>query len=647
MTAPPIASPRYRPRNSVSRSMQVRSLPPVATTTSNRAIGGAAPRYSPEELEQEYGDRPLLVGIRILTVVMPFVMLFLRSQWDRLWGVEKQRRPKYAVRLLEILTDLGPAYIKIGQALSTRPDLVSPVFLEELTKLQDSLPSFSNEIAFATIREELGFLPDEIYQDLTPDPIAAASLGQVYRGYLKTGEKVAVKVQRPDLRDRISIDMFIVRGLARWAQNNVSRVKSDLVGIADEFATKLFEEMDYTQEGRNAERFQQLYKHPAIYVPSIYWKFTSQRVLTMEWIDGIKLTEVERIEAAGMDGRELIEIGVNCSLKQLLDDGFFHADPHPGNLLAMADGRLAYLDFGMMSSILPHQRYGLINAIVHLVNRDFAGLARDYVQLGFLTEDTDLTPIIPALGQVFNSALGASVSELNFKSITDQLSEVMYEYPFRVPAYYALIIRSLLTLEGIAINIDPDFKVLSVAYPYIANRLLTDPAPELRESLQDLLFKDGDFRWNRLENLLRNAGNSEDYDLENALDGAVDFLLSDRGAFIRDRAIDVIFSTSSGSSSLENMQRVFEIVGGNTNFQPLKLLPVLGKVATHPEAQKLGQQLASRLLQRFVARSIRQLLGSESNGRATNTKALPPARPSVRSGAIASSHSTTSRRMMN
>ncbi|MEO0854624.1 MAG: AarF/UbiB family protein, partial [Cyanobacteria bacterium J06648_11] len=166
---------------------------------------GAAPRYSPVDLEREYSGRPLLVGRRILAVVLPFLFLLLRSQWDRLWGVEKQHRPQYAARLLEILTDLGPAYIKIGQALSTRPDLVSPVFLEELTKLQDSLPSFSNDIAFATIREELGVSPEEIYRDLTPDPIAAASLGQVYRGYLKTGEKVAVKVQRPDLRDRISI----------------------------------------------------------------------------------------------------------------------------------------------------------------------------------------------------------------------------------------------------------------------------------------------------------------------------------------------------------------------------------------------------------------------------------------------------------
>ncbi len=191
----------------------------------------------------------------------------------------------------------------------------------------------------------------------------------------------------------------------------------------------------------------------------------------------------------------MIEIGVQCSLRQLLEHGFFHADPHPGNLLATEDGKLAYIDFGMMSEVKPYQRYGLLEAIVHLVNRDFEGLAHDYVKLEFLTPDIDLTPIIPALGNVFKDALGASVAELNFKSITDKLSALMYEYPFRVPAYYALIIRSLVTLEGIAINVDPNFKVLSKAYPYVAKRLLTDPSPRLRASLKDLLFKDESFRW--------------------------------------------------------------------------------------------------------------------------------------------------------
>ncbi|HEY9807458.1 MAG TPA: AarF/ABC1/UbiB kinase family protein, partial [Candidatus Obscuribacterales bacterium] len=394
-------------------------------------------------------------------------------------------------------------------------------------------------MAYQFIEEELGDRPEEIYAELTPQPIAAASLGQVYKGRLKTGELVAVKVQRPGLAQNITLDLYILRGIAAWAKQNIKQVRSDLVAILDEFGSRVFEEMDYIHEGHNAERFARLYGHlQDIYIPKIYWEYTQRRVLTMEWINGTKLTQPEKLRAQGIDASYLIEVGVQCSLRQLLEHGFFHADPHPGNLLATPDGKLAYLDFGMMSEVKPYQRYGLIEAVVHMVNRDFEGLANDYVKLEFLTPDTDLTPIIPALANVFSNALGASVAELNFKSITDEFSALMYEYPFRVPAYYALIIRSLVTLEGIAINVDPDFKVLSKAYPYVSKRLLTDPAPELRNSLRDLLFKDGSFRWNRLENLLKNARNSQDYDLNQVMNQAVDFLFSERGAFIRNKLVD-------------------------------------------------------------------------------------------------------------
>jgi predicted unusual protein kinase regulating ubiquinone biosynthesis (AarF/ABC1/UbiB family) len=556
------------------------------------------------------------------------------------------------------LTKLGPAYIKVGQALSTRPDLVPPVFLEELALLQDQLPPFPNELAYQFIEEELGDRPEQIYAELTPQPVAAASLGQVYKGKLKTGETVAVKVQRPGLAQRIALDIYILRRLAQWAQNNIKQVRSDLVAIMDEFGTRIFEEMDYTQEGRNAERFTKLYGHlKDIYVPKIYWEYTGRRVLTMEWITGTKLTNMEAIKAQGIDARHLIDMGVQCSLRQLLEHGFFHADPHPGNLLATPEGKLAYLDFGMMSEVKPYQRYGLIEAVVHLVNRDFAGLAKDYVKLEFLTPDTDLTPIIPALGNVFNNALGASVAELNFKSITDQLSALMYEYPFRVPAYYALIIRSLVTLEGIAINVDPDFKVLSKAYPYISKRLLTDPAPELRASLKDLLFKDGTFRWNRLENLLRNAGQNADYDLNQVLNQTLEFLFSERGAFIREQLVDEIvkaidaygrrtldnvtyslrerigladkktpMTTVENAQTAEHIRRIWEILKETPGFDPMQLVPIIPQLLIKPETQRMGQKIAGGLAQRVIARMIREaLLKDASEDVARNGRKSAPA----------------------
>jgi predicted unusual protein kinase regulating ubiquinone biosynthesis (AarF/ABC1/UbiB family) len=569
-----------------------------------------------------------------------------------------------------MLTRLGPAYIKIGQALSTRPDLVPPLFLEELTQLQDQLPAFPNEIAFRFIEEEIGKRPEDLFAELTPNPVSAASLGQVYRGRLHTGEEIAVKVQRPGLAERITLDLYILRTLAAWATNNVKQVRSDLVGIMDEFGARIFEEMDYSHEGRNAERFADLYGHlKDVYVPMIYWDYTGRRVLTMEWITGTKLTRPQQLAEQGIDAKYLIDVGVQCSLRQLLEHGFFHADPHPGNLLATPDGKLAYLDFGMMSEVKPYQRYGLIEAVVHMVNRDFESLAKDYVKLEFLSPETDLTPIVPALGNIFNNALGASVAELNFKSITDQLSELMYEYPFRVPAYYALIIRSLVTLEGIAINVEPDFKVLSRAYPYIAKRLLTDPSPQLRSSLRDLLFREGSFRWNRLENLLRNAKDSQDYDLDAVLNQTVDFLFSERGEFIRDRIADEIVNSvdymgrnaiqqftrnlsesvglehriatmntpqqAEAQKNFEHLVRILSILRETEGFDPIKVASLVPRILAKPETQQMGQKIASKLAQRAAARFIRQFLLSDS---ADQEQAKLPAKSSAPSAA-ASEHS--------
>ncbi|MEH2234669.1 ABC1 kinase family protein [Nostoc sp.] len=627
----------------VGRRSPSQTSPSLLAAQKVRTTAQRETLYDPVGIAAHYKNRKVQVVRRIFAVLGP-TLSFAFGLWsDSKRGIVVKNDRRRATQLRVLLTQLGPAYIKIGQALSTRPDLVPPVYLEELTKLQDQLPAFPNEIAYQFIKEELGAPPEEVYAELSVQPIAAASLGQVYKGKLKTGEEVAVKVQRPDLREGITIDLYILRNLAAWVQKKVKRVRSDLVGILDELGDRIFEEMDYIHEGENAERFFELYGHiKDIYVPKIYWEYTNRRVLTMEWINGIKLTQTEEIKAQGIDARYLIEVGVQCSLRQLLEHGFFHADPHPGNLLATPDGKLAYLDFGMMSEIQPAQRYGLIEAIVHVVNRDFEGLAKDYVKLDFLSPETDLTPIIPAFARVFADAEGASVADLNIKSITDELSALMYEYPFRVPPYYALIIRSLVTLEGIAIFIDPTFKVLSEAYPYVSKRLLTDPAPQLRASLQDLLFKDGRFRWNRLENLLRNARNSQDYDFNLVLNQGIEFLSSERGAFIRDKLVDesvngldafgknvlhnftsllrervgltAVNKTPSATveqqQTLEHIKRILGILRETKGFDPVELVPQITQLLVNSDVQRLGQQIANRFTQKAVARLIRQLLTS-------------------------------------
>ncbi|CCQ61264.1 ABC1 kinase family protein [Crocosphaera watsonii] len=619
-------------------------------------------QYSPETINDYYRKRLLQVIRRLINVFLLFASFALGLWWDKIRGKNPKEERKRAIHLREMLTELGPTYIKVGQALSTRPDLVPPVYLDELTTLQDQLPSFPNEVAYSFIEEELGQKPQNIYAELSDKPIAAASLGQVYKGKLKTGEKVAVKVQRPDLIKRITLDIYILRNLSTWAQKTFTFLRSDLVAITDELAGRIFEEINYIQEGKNAEEFAKFYGHLSeIYVPKIYWEYTGRRVLTMEWVEGTKLTNIQEIQAQGIEATHLVEVGVNCSLRQLLEHGFFHADPHPGNLLAMKDGRLAYLDFGMMSRIKPYQRYGLIEAVVHLVNRDFDALAYDYVKLDFLKPETDLTPIVPALTEVFGNALGSSVAELNFKSITDQMSEMMYEFPFKVPAYYALILRSMVTLEGIAIGIDPEFKVLSKAYPYVAKRLLTDPSPELRASLKDLLFKEGGFRWNRLENLMRNAKDSQDYDIDKVVDQAADFLFSARGEFIRERLVNEItnaldmfsrrtwFNMSSmvreqvglavqetpqdlqgNSESFEHLQNILQILQNTPGFDPMKVVPLIMKLLGKPETQQMGHKIAEGLVQKLVTRLVRNLLleidrPSDNNLGTINTKKSLPA----------------------
>lgn len=642
-----ITPPTKGPKTITVESQEVLSnhrgeTPPAASHPPRRDDPFEDFAYDPDAIAQYYGRRPLQVLGRCLTILWPFLIFFLQIWFDKVTNRRSQKEQRRAERLRDILTNLGPAYIKVGQALSTRPDLVPPLYLDELTRLQDQLPPFANHIAMHFIEVELGAPAAEVFAELSTDPVAAASLGQVYKGRLHSGETVAVKVQRPGLARRIAQDLYIMRQLARWATNNLAQVRSDLVGIMDEFGARIFEEMDYTHEAENAIRFADLYGGLRdIYVPSIYPEYTARRVLTMEWVSGTKLTQIDALERQNIDATYLIDVGVQCSLRQLLEHGFFHADPHPGNLLATPDGKLAYLDFGMMSEVKPYQRYGLIEAVVHMVNRDFEGLANDYIKLEFLSPDTDLRPIIPALAEVFNNALGASVAELNFKSITDEFSALMYEYPFRVPAYYALIIRSLVTLEGIAINVDPNFKVLSKAYPYIAKRLLTDPSPELRSSLRDLLFKDGEFRWNRLENLLRNARDSDDYDLDSVLDQTLDFLFSDRGSFIRDRLVEELvqgldtlglqtwhtfrstleerlgWKSSNGTapyrqtgegSNLERIRRILDILKDTKGFDASLVATRLPGVLLKPETREMGQRVVEGLAQRTLARLIRDLL---------------------------------------
>ena len=517
-------------------------------------------RYDAPTIARHYRRRPWRVLVRFVQVLLMLGSFLLALQRDRWFKQEARNQEKRATQLRQLLTRLGPTFIKVGQALSTRPDLIRPDFLQELIKLQDQLPPFPTAIAWATIERELGLTPEEIYSFISPEPVAAASLGQVYRARLYSGEEVAVKVQRPNLLPTLTCDLYLMRWAASWLGYFLPlNLGHDLTLIVDEFGTKLFEEIDYLNEGRNAEAFAVNFQDdPTVKVPSIYWRYSSTKVLTLEWINGFKLTDTERVRQAELSTDGLIEIGVTTGLRQLLEFGFFHADPHPGNLFAMPDGRMAYIDFGMMDQLDQDTKETLVDAVVHLINQDYGRLAEDFVKLGFLTPDTDIHPIIPALESVLGDALGAKVSDFNFKTITDRFSELMYEYPFRVPAKFALIIRSLVTQEGLALSLNPEFKIVDIAYPYVARRLLMGETPSLRRRLLEVLFKDGKLQWQRLENMLAIARSDDNFDLLPTAGMGFSFLMSEEGQYLRQQIVKAL--TEDNRLHTDEVQKLWDLV---------------------------------------------------------------------------------------
>ncbi|KAM3759089.1 hypothetical protein ACB098_01G094700 [Castanea mollissima] len=483
-----------------------------------------------ESLESEFGHTIGTYGKSVSVVPRfgPFLALYraaivsfhvLKLSFSQFFVRDITKR---AIKFRETLIRLGPFYIKLGQALSTRPDILPTVYCQELAKLQDQIPPFPTHIAIKSIETQLGAPLSQIFADISPEPIAAASLGQVYKAHLHSGELVAVKVQRPGMSLSLTLDALLFQMIGGQLKR-FANARKDLLVAVNEVVRHMFDEIDYVLEGKNADRFASLYgcypcdnqnshqkttagktvqyeRANSVKVPKIYWEFSRTAVLTMEWIDGIKLTDEIGLRKACLNRQKLIDQGLYCSLRQLLEVGFFHADPHPGNLVATDDGTLAYFDFGMTGDIPRHYQVGLIQMLVHYVNRDSLGLANDFLSLGFITEGDDIKSVADALQEAF--ADGTRQSQ-DFQGVMNQLYDIMYEFNFSLPPDYALVIRALGSLEGTAKVLDPDFKVIESAYPFVIGRLLEDPNPDMRKILRELLIRNnGSIRWNRLERLI-------------------------------------------------------------------------------------------------------------------------------------------------
>jgi predicted unusual protein kinase regulating ubiquinone biosynthesis (AarF/ABC1/UbiB family) len=453
----------------------------------------------------------LRMGRVIATFLLFMLRLFINTRgWRKKRIPEADLRRQEGALLREKLLRLGPTFIKTGQSLATRADLLPVEYIQELAKLQDEVPPFPTGQARNIIETELRGKIEDIFDEFENQPIAAASLGQVHRAKLRTGQVVAIKVQRPGIHQQIGFDISVLRRIARRLERYPNLVRGvDWQGTLDAFHTTINEEMDYEQETRNAEVFRQNFaKWKEVYVPQMCPVFSTGKVIVMEFIDGYKVTDTAQLTAAGQDPHEVVKLLARTYLKQLLEDGFFHADPHPGNLRVMADGRLAFFDFGMVGRLDMKLQSNLINAFFHVVERDVHGLVDDMVRLGFIElspeDETRFKPIIEGL---FDRYLGIRLGDVNFKELMFDMAHVIYEFPFKIPASFTYIVRAVMTLEGIGTQVDPDFRFFEIARPYAKRFMFMREGRYLRSLIVNQVVRGekGNIEWEKVWKLAKMA----------------------------------------------------------------------------------------------------------------------------------------------
>jgi predicted unusual protein kinase regulating ubiquinone biosynthesis (AarF/ABC1/UbiB family) len=471
-------------------------------------------KHKKERLNRAYRLTRLAVyGEKFYAVRLWFFQKFIVMLRQFILGSETNReknQEKQALWLKDKLIELGPTFIKIGQSMGTRADLLPLPFVKELGTLVDQVPPFPNDVAFSIIERELGKKINEVYAEFELEPVAAASLGQVYRAKLHTGEEVAVKIQRPNLEATIKGDLVILKKVANFAERFPQlNENADWPGMLREFDTTIHEEMDYRAEALNAEQFKSNFKNwTNIHVPTIYWHATTHKVLTMEFIYGTKVIDLEEQQRHNISPAKVNRLLIKTYLKQLLEDGFFHADPHPGNLLVMDDGRLAFFDFGMVGRITPELQAKMIDAFFHVVGKDPSGIAQDLIDLDFLKPGTNPNVVKPVVEKMFEFHLNLKLKDVNFKELTYDLADVMYDYPFRLPSNFTYIMRALMTLEGIGIVTDPEFNFFETAKPYAKEFMLRREGKDFRKMFVNRLMgrdSEGKIDWNRTWKLAKMA----------------------------------------------------------------------------------------------------------------------------------------------
>lgn len=422
---------------------------------------------------QRHGTSPLMRQVDVFMSAAQFVGYLW---WDsNVTGQAARRRNRRAQWLVGTLLDLGPTFIKIGQALSTRADLLPREYIQALGQLQDRVPQFSVDQAIAIIETELATPIHVLFREFDREAIAAASLGQVHRAKLHTGEDVVVKIQRPGLDRLFDLDFKVLGQLVHLCQRFLPWTRRyDLEAIYREFSQILYSEIDYIQEAINADRFRHNFRDQArILAPKVYPEYTTKRVLTMEYLPGIKVSDRQSLEACGINVKEINQLGICAYLKQLLQDGFFQADPHPGNMAVSQDGCLIFYDFGMMAEVPAIDREQMVKTFFAVLRKDTDQVIDTLTTMGLLEPLPDMTPVRRITRFLLEKFSDKPIELQAFKQMRTELYALFEQQPFRLPAKMTFILKALTTLDGVARALDPQYNLLLAAKPFVTSLATT------------------------------------------------------------------------------------------------------------------------------------------------------------------------------
>ncbi|KAK2404138.1 protein ACTIVITY OF BC1 COMPLEX KINASE 3, chloroplastic [Trifolium repens] len=488
--------------------------------------------YDPQDVAHYFSARPHVVALRMLEVFSSFASATVSIRTAGLRKFlpinaegdvdDKTSEYNFGLVLKETMLNLGPTFIKVGQSLSTRPDIIGVEMSKALSELHDQIPPFPRNVAMKILEEELGSPLESFFSYISEEPIAAASFGQVYFARTIDGVNVAVKVQRPNLRHVVVRDIYILR-LGLGLLQKIAKRKSDPRLYADELGRGFVGELDYTLEAANALKFREVHSSfPFMRVPKIFLHLSRKRVLTMEWMVGESPTDLLSAstgnstgEVSGYSDRQnvdakkrlldLVSKGVEATLVQLLETGLLHADPHPGNLRYTSSGEIGFLDFGLLCQMEKRHQFAMLASIVHIVNGDWASLVNALIDMDVVRPGTNIRLVTLELEQALGEVeFKNGIPDVKFSRVLGKIWSVAFKYHFRMPAYYTLVLRSLASFEGLAIAADRNFKTFEAAYPYVVRKLLTENSAATRKILHSVLLnRKMEFQWQRLSMFLR------------------------------------------------------------------------------------------------------------------------------------------------